>query len=178
MKSRFPTNGEVMGRDPQVDDRDPQVDELLPRRTFLVRFGATVAAVGAGVGCGPSSSSDDGLESTGGSVNVGNIQDVPIGHLARIPGRQLVLGRDTEGLYALSTICTHLGCDMAESGTVSASGLTCDCHGSRFAPSGAVLAGPATAPLTHYKVDLSREGAITVQPDAIVASTVRTPVVT
>jgi nitrite reductase/ring-hydroxylating ferredoxin subunit len=167
MKSRFPTGGDDTGR-------DPTVDELVPRRTFLVRFGVTVAAMGAShsLGCG-----SGGSEESDGSVNVGNIKDVPIGHFAGVPGKQLVLARDTDGLYALSTVCTHLGCDMAEKGKISASGLECACHGSRFSLAGAVLAGPATKPLPHFKVDLATDGAITVQAGTIVANAVRTPVI-
>ncbi len=149
--------------------------ELVPRRTFLVRFGVTVAAVGVGVGCG--GEGGNGRENEAGEGSVGNIEDVPIGHFVRIAGKPLIVARDTEGLYALSTVCTHLGCDMAENGTISDRGLECGCHGSRFSLVGAVLAGPATKPLPHYKVDLAPNGAITVEAGTIVASTARTPVI-
>ncbi len=137
-----------------------------------MRFGVTVAAVGVGA-CG--GAGGDGA-SEGGAVLVGNVRDVPIGHLQRVPGQSLVVARDVDGLYALSTVCTHLGCDMAQTGQIGETEIACGCHGSRFSLSGAVLAGPATEPLPHYKVDLASDGAITVEAGTIVASTTRTPV--
>jgi len=50
---------------------------------------------------------------------------------------------------AHSSICTHQGCTVGESGKQ----LACPCHGSVFdAKSGAVVNGPANAPLQTFKV--------------------------
>jgi nitrite reductase/ring-hydroxylating ferredoxin subunit len=54
--------------------------------------------------------------------------------------------RDRDGnLYAVSLRCTHLGCLLR----FNAAELSwdCPCHGSRFAPDGTVLEGPAVKPL-------------------------------
>jgi thiosulfate dehydrogenase [quinone] large subunit len=52
-------------------------------------------------------------------------------------------------LSALSAICTHAGCTVDYQGGV----LVCPCHGSQFSAStGAVLQGPATAPLPRRRV--------------------------
>jgi nitrite reductase/ring-hydroxylating ferredoxin subunit len=64
------------------------------------------------------------------------------------PGRSVALFRDAEGVYAISTVCTHLGCILKPTGQ----GFDCPCHGSRFAPDGAVVKGPAPAPLPWLKV--------------------------
>ena len=64
------------------------------------------------------------------------------------PGRAVALFRDDEGVYAVSTICTHLGCVVK----TSTEGFECPCHGSRFAPDGAVTKGPAPQPLAWVKV--------------------------
>jgi cytochrome b6-f complex iron-sulfur subunit len=64
------------------------------------------------------------------------------------PGRPVVLVRDTEGVYAVSRVCTHLGCIVQPSPT----GFDCPCHGSRFSPDGAVVQGPAPKPLRWLAV--------------------------
>jgi Rieske Fe-S protein len=77
---------------------------------------------------------------------------------ALIPaGRPVAIFRDAEGVFALSIVCTHLGCIVK----TSADGFECPCHGSRFGPDGAVTKGPAPQPLPWLKVSVSG-GAITV----------------
>lgn len=63
-------------------------------------------------------------------------------------GRSVALFRDADGVHAVSTVCTHLGC-IVKSG---ADGFECPCHGSRFALDGTVTKGPAPAPLPWLKV--------------------------
>jgi glycine/D-amino acid oxidase-like deaminating enzyme/nitrite reductase/ring-hydroxylating ferredoxin subunit len=54
--------------------------------------------------------------------------------------------RDQGGrLHAVSSRCTHLGCQVVWNGAESS--WDCPCHGSRFTPDGAILNGPATTPL-------------------------------
>jgi cytochrome b6-f complex iron-sulfur subunit len=64
------------------------------------------------------------------------------------PGRSVVMFRDGEGVYAVSTICTHLGCIVKTAPGV----LDCPCHGSRFDLQGGVLRGPAPSPLPWLAV--------------------------
>lgn len=64
------------------------------------------------------------------------------------PGRNVALFRDEQGVHAISITCTHLGCIIKPSAT----GFDCPCHGSRFAPDGKVIKGPAPAPLPWRKV--------------------------
>ena len=63
------------------------------------------------------------------------------------PGRSVALFRDADGVYAISTICTHLGC-VVHSNT---EGFECPCHGSRFDKLGKVLNGPAISDLSPLK---------------------------
>jgi Rieske Fe-S protein len=54
--------------------------------------------------------------------------------------------RDDAGqLHCVSALCTHLGCVVSFNGAEKA--WECPCHGSRFAPDGTVLQGPANRPL-------------------------------
>lgn len=54
---------------------------------------------------------------------------------------------------ALSSVCTHEGCTT--NWTFSVDRFTCTCHGSEFDPSGRVLNGPATSPLTQYPTQVN-----------------------
>lgn len=56
---------------------------------------------------------------------------------------RIALLREGETVFALSLVCTHLGCTI----NVAADGLSCPCHGSRFDRRGRVLQGPADRPL-------------------------------
>ena len=68
--------------------------------------------------------------------------------------RAVAVFRDSEGVYALSTICTHLGCVVK----ANAEGFECPCHGSRFKRDGAVAKGPAPRPLSWLKVGAATGG--------------------
>lgn len=67
------------------------------------------------------------------------------------PGRSIAIFKDEQGAYALSTICTHLGCVVKP----TTGGFECPCHGSRFAVSGEVTKGPAPRPLPWLKINMS-----------------------
>lgn len=80
------------------------------------------------------------------------------------PGRPVVLVRDAEGVYAVSRVCTHLGCIVQP----SASGFDCPCHGSRFSADGSVLQGPAPKPLRWLAVTSLGGGSFVVDEGAAV----------
>ena len=68
--------------------------------------------------------------------------------------------RNEEGIYALSTVCTHLGCTpnwlMAEQK------FKCPCHGSGVRFSGINFEGPAPRPLERFMIYLAGDGQIVV----------------
>jgi cytochrome b6-f complex iron-sulfur subunit len=80
-------------------------------------------------------------------------------------GRSVALFRDAEGVYAISTVCTHLGCIVKS----APDGFHCPCHGSRFAPDGTVSKGPAPAPLTWLAVSKGDGGTFVVDEGRSVA---------
>jgi cytochrome b6-f complex iron-sulfur subunit len=63
-------------------------------------------------------------------------------------GRSVALFRQGDTVYAVSTVCTHLGCIVKPTAT----GFDCPCHGSRFAPDGTVRKGPAPKALPWLAV--------------------------
>ena len=64
----------------------------------------------------------------------------------------IVINVDGDNYIALSSVCTHQSCQVTYSPTNN--NLPCGCHGSLFSTSGAVLNGPASAPLSKYAVEL------------------------
>ena len=68
--------------------------------------------------------------------------------------------REARGFYALSAICTHLGCTPRW--LASENKFKCPCHGSGFKRSGVNFEGPAPRPLERFKIALAADGRILV----------------
>ena len=66
--------------------------------------------------------------------------------------------RVNEGIYALSTVCTHLGCTPNWLQTENK--FKCPCHGSGFYKTGINFEGPAPRPLERFKIGLADDGQI------------------
>ena len=87
-------------------------------------------------------------------------------------GRSVVLYRDAGGLYALSTICTHLGCIVKP----TERGIVCPCHGSEFACDGKVIKGPAPKPLPQLALQPAADGLVMVDEGTTVPAGTRVTV--
>jgi glycine/D-amino acid oxidase-like deaminating enzyme/nitrite reductase/ring-hydroxylating ferredoxin subunit len=80
------------------------------------------------------------------------------GAVVSVDGQDVALSRSLDGrLHAVSAKCTHMGCTV--NWNAAESSWDCPCHGSRFAPDGQVLHGPATGPLAPATVDRARQSA-------------------
>jgi Rieske Fe-S protein len=79
----------------------------------------------------------------------GGVEAIPAGQARVLPergtGRMGVYRDDTGDLHAVSIRCTHQGCILRFNAAETS--WDCPCHGSRFDVDGAVLEGPAVAPL-------------------------------
>ena len=68
------------------------------------------------------------------------------GAIVSSEGQKVAGYRDEDGeLHAVSTRCTHLGCQVAWNAAERT--WDCPCHGSRFSVDGEIVSGPATKPL-------------------------------
>lgn len=90
-------------------------------------------------------------------------ETLPAGEPFVPPGRSVALFRDAQGVYAISIICTHLGCIVKP----SAQGFECPCHGSLYAPDGSVTKGPAPRALSWLSVSVN-DGTVIVDEDKAV----------
>lgn len=89
-----------------------------------------------------------------------NVDDLKPGEggIIRDGASTIAACRDLGGkLHLSSAVCTHLGCQVHWNSTEQC--WDCPCHGSHFAPDGAVLNGPAIAPLApaRLKAEVARE---------------------
>ncbi len=154
-------------------------DNTLRRRTFLGVVGAAGAATTLGCGAEPAVMA--------GPTDVGATTDWSARTWKLLCAQNLIVGRDDNGFYALSAVCTHQGCtlNMASNacsatmpGTLTATGalptLSCPCHASAFnIQNGARVSGEAQRDLPAYKVTLTA-GRVIVDRAVTVAGTART----
>jgi cytochrome b6-f complex iron-sulfur subunit len=68
--------------------------------------------------------------------------------------------RNTEGIFVISAICTHLGC--TPDWKPSENKFKCPCHGSGYDPEGINFEGPAPRPMDRAHVEITPEGQIEV----------------
>ncbi|MFN7995248.1 MAG: Rieske 2Fe-2S domain-containing protein [Bryobacteraceae bacterium] len=68
--------------------------------------------------------------------------------------------RNTEGIFVISAVCTHLGC--TPDWKPSENKFKCPCHGSGYDPEGVNFEGPAPRPMDRAHVELDPEGQIVV----------------
>ncbi|HEY3381024.1 MAG TPA: Rieske 2Fe-2S domain-containing protein [Vicinamibacterales bacterium] len=99
-----------------------------------------------------------------GRFTIGNPADFPPGSVTFLEDRRLFVFNTAEGFYGVSSVCTHLGCNVKRGGP----GFQCPCHGSQFDDSGRVARGPAPTPLAWYALSLSARGELVVDVDRTV----------
>lgn len=87
-------------------------------------------------------------------ISLGMASDFPLGTRQVVTNGQALLIHDTQGLRALSLVCTHLGCLVQTEGQ----DFACPCHGSLYAQDGSILRGPANQPLHWLRLEETESG--------------------
>jgi len=84
----------------------------------------------------------------------------PVNSVTFLQDQQVYIVRTQTGFYAVSAVCTHLGC--VTQWKPEANRIVCPCHGSKFQPNGKKIEGPAPRPLPHYSITLTADGELLV----------------
>jgi cytochrome b6-f complex iron-sulfur subunit len=103
------------------------------------------------------------------TFRAGNPDLYPVNSVTYIQDQQVYIVRLDQGFYAISAVCTHLGC--ITQWKPEAEMIACPCHGSKFKIDGTKIAGPAPRPLPHFALKLTADGELqvdkteTIKPD-------------
>lgn len=139
-------------------DRPDTHQDSITRKSFLSRLGVYtwlgsvgLALVGSVRAAIPSVLPDPSLR-----FRIGHPNNFSPGGARHFEEENVTVFRDDQGIFAISTICTHLGCVVRR----SEEGFQCPCHGSTYDSNGEVTRGPAPKPLLWYAVAQSTGGAL------------------
>lgn len=138
------------------------------RRETLIKLGLGSAAI---AGCGAAAFgyqflSPNVLYEPSPIANAGPPDRFPPDSVTPDPAAGIYIVHASQGLYALSATCTHLGCLTAWKPELGI--IACPCHGSKFNRLGVKIDGPAPKPLPWLKISISDEGDLLVDRSTIV----------
>jgi len=94
------------------------------------------------------------------AFRVGSPDQFPVNTVTFFQDQQVYIVRTAEGFYAVSAVCTHLGC--ITQWKPEADQIACPCHGSKFKRDGTKIEGPAPRPLPHFAIALTADGELRV----------------
>lgn len=94
------------------------------------------------------------------SFLAGNPDLYPVHSVTILLEQQVYIVRMPTGFYAVSAVCTHLGC--VTQWKPDSDVIACPCHGSKFTDSGKKIEGPAPRPLPHFLISLTADGELLV----------------
>lgn len=89
---------------------------------------------------------------------IGKPTELPTGSEKVIAELNLRVISTSEGIAAMSLVCTHLGCIVQQ----NSDGFACPCHGSKFDQDGNVKGGPAPRALRWVHVSQAADGELIV----------------
>lgn len=94
------------------------------------------------------------------TFRAGNPDLYPMNSVTFLQDQLVYIVRTDAGFYAVSAVCTHLGC--ITQWKPEANMIACPCHGSKFRRDGKKIEGPAPRPLPHYAINLTADGELQV----------------
>lgn len=169
MKSEKPLPEEATAKRQSEISEEPAVSAKTTRRSFLARLGigATLLAIAGQAYAFLRSLVPNVLYEQPQRFKVGTPDQ--FGEGAKfLEDKKVFIFRERNTFYAISAICTHLGCTVKmqrlnQPKKVQKRGreveetaeFHCPCHGSKYYGDGTNYAGPAPRPLAYHKVEVS-----------------------
>ena len=147
----------------------PDSPEEMSRRKFFVKVGVGSVAVAA-LGTAAFAYqylSPNVLYEPSPIVDAGKPDNYAPDSVTLDPATAIYIVRTGEGFFALSAICTHLGCMTAWKPDLGI--IACPCHGSKFKRDGVKIEGPAPKPLPWLRMWLSDDGNLLVDRSSAIA---------
>ncbi len=128
------------------------------------------------------------------AFKAGRPTDYAVGSTTVLTDKRVVINRDPDGFYAISLICTHLGCtpryftdvtsdlvakgisgikdpdtgETANTKNPALQGFKCPCHGSRYFRDAVNFFGPAPRPMDRIHVEMAPDGLLFIDRHTIV----------
>ncbi len=140
------------------------IPEAVARRTFLVGCISIGAATAGFLAATFRFLVPNVIYEPSRRFDIGPSSGFPPESVTFLPDRRLFVLNGADGFYSISSVCTHLGCNVKHVGR----GFECPCHGSRFDENGRVISGPAPRPLAWYAISLSPRAKLVVDLDQLV----------
>ena len=91
---------------------------------------------------------------------IGPPDDFPADSVSFLREQQVFVVRTSEGVFAVSAVCTPLGCITEWKPDDNM--IECPCHGSKYTRDGTKVAGPAPRSLPHFNIQLGPDGQLVV----------------
>ncbi len=156
-----------------MDEEKNSKQTIVTRRYFLeaVTLGALGAAAAGGLVLAGEYLSPNVVKEPPTKFGAGAPEDFPPGSVTLNKEQKVYIVRAKEGyFYALSAVCTHLGCITNWKQEVGI--IACPCHGSKFDMEGRKIEGPAPRPLPRFSMTLNDRGELVVDKSVAVGEDV------
>ena len=155
----------------ETKGKEPPAGASDSRRDFLMKagVGAGIVALVGQAGASLRSLVPNVSYDSPTTVKIGLPGDFPDG-LKFLPDERLFVFREGKTFYAISAICTHLGCTVraealprVETKDVAGKPLRithrylCPCHGSEYKGDGTNVSGPAPKPLEWFELSVAAD---------------------